>query len=459
MESMGTFTKNTAFTLIARVLNLILGMATSIIVARLLGPEGKGIYSLVILLPSFITAFTSLGIGPATVYYVARKQYPFQEIFGNNIFLSLLIGAGSVTIGLIVVLFFQGVAFPDVPQHYLLIALALIPLTLFVGYIQNIFLGMQRVRDFNVVSLVQAALTLIFVSIALWGIRDGIVGAIIANIVASLLVSVGLFFRTKKVAGGVSFSSNPSYLKKISTYGIKAHLSNVLAFLNYRLDILLVSGFLSPLAVGYYSVAVGIAEKLWMVSQAASTVLFPKIAAEEDERARKEFTPIVSRTVLWLATLGAMTIFLLSRWIVVLLYSVDYLPAVRPLQILLPGIVALSVGRVLANDVTGRGRPMLNAYINLLVVATNVVLNLLWLPRYGIEGAAGASTVSYIILMVGEILIYSRLSGNPPLRTLLLQRADWTLYRRLGARAVEWNKHRSTAEEEQVMETSSFGRD
>ena len=182
----------------------------------------------------------------------------------------------------------------------------------------------------------------------------------------------------------------------------------------------LVNGFLGPAAVGLYAVGVGLVEKLWMISHAASTVLFPRVAAETEEQRRKEFTPLVARTVLWTTALGALALALLSRWIVLLLYSEAFLPAVGALQALLAGIVALSAGRVLSNDIAGRGRPILNAYGGLAAVATNVALNLLWIPRYGIVGAAWASTVSYSVsfLMalfstVGSLTIVGRvvLSG------------------------------------------------
>jgi O-antigen/teichoic acid export membrane protein len=141
-------------------------------------------------------------------------------------------------------------------------------------------------------------------------------------------------------------------MKRAATYGIQAHISNILGFLNYRVDMFLVNWFLGPAAVGLYSVGVGIVEKLWMVSYSASTVLFPRVAAETEEQRRKEFTPLVARAVLWTTGLGALALVLLSRWIVLLLYSEAFLPAVGALQALLVGIVALSAGRVLANDIS-----------------------------------------------------------------------------------------------------------
>ncbi|MCL0096235.1 flippase [Thermodesulfovibrionales bacterium] len=441
-ERAGQFAKGALITISARILTLILGIATSIVIARLLGPEGKGIYTLAALLPALIVTFANLGIGPATVYYVAQRRYPRQEILGNNIIFAVGIGAVGVLGGLIVALFFHQGVFPGVAQGYLLLALALIPVTLLFAYLQSILLGVQRLKEFNLIAILHAFLFLAFIVIALWILKAGITGALLAAVVAWFLTDVVLLLWARKVAGGISFNLNPTYLRKASTYGVQVHLGNILGFLNYRIDMFLVNGFLNPAAVGFYSIGVGLVEKLWLVSHAASTVLFPRVAAESDEQRRKEFTPIIARTVLWVTALGALAIFFLSRWIVESLYSVVFLPAVEPLQILLLGIVALSVGRVLANDIAGRGRVMLNNYAGSAIVATNVVLNIWWIPRYGIAGAAWASTVSYGLGLVMMLFLYCRLSDNPWTKVLFPQRGDWPLYRRTGVALGQWVKAR-----------------
>jgi len=437
---MSQFVRRTAITFTTRVLNLVLGIAVSIIIARLLGPDGKGSYTMAALLPALIVTFGNLGIGPATVYYVARGRYPRQEILGNNIIFAFVIGTLGVLGGLIVSLFFHQSLFPGVAQGYLLLALALIPVGFLFTYLQNILLGAQRFKEYNFISVLQGASFLVFIVIALWALKIGVAGALLAGIAAWFLVDVILFLWTKRVVGGISLKLNPIYLKKVSTYGLKAYLGNALQFLNYRLDMFLINGFLNPTAVGFYSIGVGLAEKLWLISQAASTVLFPRVAAESDEQRRKEFTPLVARTVLWVTALGAFALAFVSRWIVLLLYSEAFLPSVRPLQALLVGIVALSAARVLTNDIAGRGRPMLNTYVAAVTLVTNVILNITWIPKYGITGAAWASTVSYSALFLSALFFYCRLSGNPWTKVLLPQRDDWAIYRRTVLVLGQWMK-------------------
>lgn len=434
----GNFARGTAVTFTSGILTLLLGLGTSVILARILGPESRGIYGLTMLLPSLIVTFGNLGIAPATVYYVARGEFRRQEILGNNLLLSVGIGGIGVLAGLVVVLFFREAIFPGVALGYLLLALLLVPVQVFFSYVRHVLLGSQRIKEFNYVQIVRSALFLGFVALVLLGLRAGVTGAILAGLLAWLVADILVFQLARRVAGGIDPKPNKTYIKQATTYGIQVHLSSILGFLNYRVDMFLINGFLGPAAVGLYAVGVEIAERLWMISQAASTVLFPRVAAEDEEQRRKEFTPLVARTVLWITALGALVLVFLCRWIVLLLYSEAFLPTVGALQALLVGIVSLSVSRVLTIDISGRGRPILNAYRGVLTVLTNIALNLLWIPRHGIVGAAWASTTSYTVSFLMALFFYCRLSGNPWTKVILPQRGDWSLYWKMVASLGWW---------------------
>jgi len=183
-----------------------------------------------------------------------------------------------------------------------------------------------------------------------------------------------------------------------------------------------------------------LAEKLWFLSESASIVLFPTVSAEKDEYQRKTFTPLVSRNILLITALGAVALFLVSEWVIVLLYSEEYLLSVRLFRILLPGIVLLSASRILANDIAGRGRPLLNTYVGAIGVVLQVALNLVWIPRYGASGAAWATTVSYGITLAVRLCMYMRLSGNSWATVIVPQASDWLLYRQLARLA--WSRVR-----------------
>lgn len=435
--SSGRFVRGTAITFSARVISLALGIATSVIIARLLGPEGKGLYTLAALLPALIIAFTNLGAGPATTYHAAQRQYPLPQILGNGLLLGLALAGAGVAAGLLIAAFGQEAILPGVRTQYLLLALCIIPGSLLCALVQHVLLGLQNFRHYNLATCAHAALFLTFVAASFWLVEASVVTALVAS-ATSWLATLALVLRwAYKASGGLSLQVNRPYLKSATGYGIKAHLGNVLTFFNYRIDMFLVNGFLNPAAVGFYSVAVGIAERLWLLSQSAGTVLFPRVAAN-DAGQKGNLTPLVTRTVLVMTACAAVLVLVVARPLIALLYSTSFLPAVGALQALLVGVVALSGARVLANDIAGRGRPMVNTYIALLTLAMNVGLNLLWIPRYGIIGAAWASTASYAVSLVVRAVVYTRISGKRIQALFVPQRGDWHLYKQTSIALGTW---------------------
>ena len=85
---MGKFTIDTSITFVTRILQLLIGLGSSVIIARVLGPRGNGIYSLAILLPALLVIFGNFGIGQSSIFYVGKKKYSAKEILANNIIFS-----------------------------------------------------------------------------------------------------------------------------------------------------------------------------------------------------------------------------------------------------------------------------------------------------------------------------------------------------------------------------------
>jgi O-antigen/teichoic acid export membrane protein len=215
--------------------------------------------------------------------------------------------------------------------------------------------------------------------------------------------------------------------KKYINFGIKGYLANLMAFLNYRLDMFLVAYFLTPMDVGYYSLAVGLAELLWYIPNSVSTILFPRVSSSDKKQANK-FTPVISRHTLFVVSLIALGLLIFGRLMIKVVYGAEYLPSVKPLLILLPGIVALSLSKVCSSYILGRGRPIIAAYTSLVVVGVNISLNLLLIPKWGIAGAAFASTVSYSVGTCIKLIVFLKMSENSLLNTLIIKKQDIETY-------------------------------
>jgi len=183
--------------------------------------------------------------------------------------------------------------------------------------------------------------------------------------------------------------------------------------------------FIGSAAAGVYVIAVALVEKLWLVSQAVSTVLLPRLSQlSSEEGKRKIITPLICRWVLLVTLVGGLGLAVIVYPFTLLVFGSDYLGSVLPALVLLPGIVFVSGARVLANDIASRGRPELNMYVSAITMVCNVIGNLLLIPLYGLAGAAMATTIAYSLTLVLTLLIYTRFTSNRWTDSLFLKPSD-----------------------------------
>jgi O-antigen/teichoic acid export membrane protein len=266
--------------------------------------------------------------------------------------------------------------------------------------LNTILQGLEDFKAFNLTVLLPPYINLVGVVIALYFLKTGVVGAMLAYISGQLtgLLLVLILLRRKKSSAALAENrfSFFGYARRALAYGWKAHLSNILSFVNYRADIFLVNFFLTPAATGIYVVAVYIAERLWMLSQAASTVLLPRLSAmHQNPKARLALTNKGALTVAGLTAFASIVMSIGLYWLIAPVFGDEYTGALAAFFWLLPGIIAGAGARVQSNCIAASGRPEWNMYVAVGIVSINVMGNILLIPRYGIVGAACATSLAY----------------------------------------------------------------
>ena len=429
---MNSISKNSAITFSSQILTFILGFVTSIILARTLGPKGKGIYALTILIPTVMFRLGSLGIEEANVYFMGSKKYKIEDIVSNSLLSSIVLGS-------ILLLLFFSIYHLSIFQNflksnqlnniYLWIVVLAIPFVLFSGFLEKILVGKEEIIIFNKINILRTISELMLIIILLLIFKQGILGAIIAYLLTSIFVTLLVISFIKKYTK-ISFSYNRKLLKDTINYGIKAYFSNLFTFLNYRLDMFLVAIFLGPIEVGYYSMAVGIVEKIWMLPGAIATVLLPRISSIENTEADK-LTPRVARHTSFIVLIVSLILAVLAKPLIGILFGDVFLPSVNPLLILLPGIIALSYPKILCADLAGRGKPIYSLYAAVISFGVNIPLNLWLIPRWGISGAAFASSVAYILGALIVITAFIKISGKSWGDILIIKKIDFQDYKNI----------------------------
>jgi len=418
-----------AITLIAQVTTFAIGFAIQIVLARILGPSDRGVYALLALIPAISVMFCSLGIEIANVYFSANKKYELRDIASN----SLMAG---ISLGLVVILLFWGLsnvpAFQDflrqkgIELTYLWVAMLALPFLLLQSFFSRILLGREEIVKFNAINISQNILQMALIALLMVGLVQGLRGAIWAYTITIIIVALLAILYVRRLTP-VGLSINRNLFKESIRYGGIGYLGNAAQYLSYRIDMIVMAYFLSSAAIGYYSIAVGIAERLWMIPSSLAIVLFPRISAISDNQAN-ELTPKVARHTLFVVFVFSLMLLALGKPLILILFGADFMPSVIPLLILLPGVVAFSVSKVISSDLSGRGRPIFGAAASFASLAVNVALNLYLIPRWGISGAAFSSSVSYSVTAAIMVAAFVRLTQTPLTDVLLFKVDDLRVY-------------------------------
>lgn len=423
------FPQNIGITFFTRLFTLAISLISSVIIARLLGPAGKGILSLVILVPSFIALIASLGIEISNVYYVAQKKYSLQDIIGNSVFTTVSIGIPVGFLLWFLAPFISSFFLKGTNPLFLKIAVIMIPLTLLSAYWKGILRGEQRFKNYNLTSLCGSGFLMLFIVLLVLILRLGVIGAIIGNLLSVLGAAAisWVFVRERKDYRFLPILHKEMFFDSIK-FGMKGRLANILQFFNYRFDIFIVNWFLGVENVGYYVLAASISGLIWYIPDSIGTVLYPKTASSTLEEANL-FTPRVCRNSIFLISLAACGLFAFSGVLISAVFGKVFLPSVKPLQILLPGIVMLSLWKVLAADLIGRGMPEYYSYAAGISLISTVFLDFILIPKMGIIGAALASTISYSLAGLLTLFWFLKKTGVNLREVILPTRGDLFTYK------------------------------
>ncbi|MGM0587343.1 MAG: flippase [Bacteroidota bacterium] len=433
--SIRQFGQNTFWVFLRFVGKLLTGLIAAIVIARILGPEGNGYYSLAVLLPQFLGNFMNLGWSASIVYHISSQKTSFSQGFYASIVGWLVSCIPGMLIGWAVIEFGHNQFFPGIPVELLYISLAAFPFILLMDFTGRLFQGIESYAPFNLVMILNSVvmlgglgvlfvLNLMTVANVLWAYLGGFLVA----------GSVGLVAALRLLDEAPRWDKLGSLLRSIWGYGGKAHASNVITFFNYRIDMLLINFFMAAAPTGIYAVAVQIGERLWLFAQAASSVLFPRISALQDTGEEShQLTALISRATGWITLLAAILLGILIVPIIQILFGVAYIDAALVLILLLPGIVAGSFSKILANDFAGRGKPEYNLVIVIIMLIMNIGCNIWLIPIWGINGAAVATTITYLGQFLATTIWYRKRYQVPVRQLLLPQGTDFhkmkSLYR------------------------------
>ncbi len=419
-----------------------LGMIVSVVLANRLGADGRGVYVILVTTNVLLANLAHLSLWAACSTLLAQKRYRLGEVNTAALCVALAMGGLCCVAATLLYGLLGPILFPQVSYDRLLIALLLIPCTIYQVYWTFMMLGSNHVLVMNKLNLVVNLGNAVLMLVVVGGLQAGITGFLAvwvftsaSNLILALVIAARL--------DPLVWPPSRTLLRDLLTFGLRTHGSHVAYQLFLRFDVYAVSALVGTTGVGIYTLATSLAEKLWVPFNAIyASSLHTIVDLPRSESAL--LTAKVSRTAVLLMLSMAIPFAAVSPWLIPWLYSHDFTAAVLPLVVLLLGTPAFAVMNVVNNYILGQmNRPGLLSLISWAQLAVSIPLYLgliLWL---GLPGAALASTLTYLLAMAMTLRLFVRDSGLPVHQVLIATAADFADYRRVLQAAFHRLRHRT----------------
>jgi O-antigen/teichoic acid export membrane protein len=408
-----------------KMLTSIISIVTLPFVVRVLGPGGYGDYAFLLSVFSVMMIFFSSGVTEGVQKFVAEERKT-DDWRSNVVGFYLKLATVLAVVGVVCVV---GVTQLGVVERrlgerfdvYFYLLAGLVVAAQYRAFARRTLMGFgmeeysEPLRVVSKVLLFGTGLGLAYLT------SLGVAAFLLGNIVGDVAVAViGLWLVFRRVSLSDALSRTASSVSRSELLTFNAlNIALVLFVMSlYHTDVIMVRMFLGSEQTGYYRAALSIAEYIWFVPFTLQVLLLHSTSTlwSNEEYARiGSLSARVTRYTALITVVMAVGVGVLADRFVPYYFGESFVPMIRPLLFLLPGVVGFAVARPIYAISQGNGdlKPLIVATAGSAIL--NVVLNALLIPRYGMIGAATATSIGYGSMLLLHVGCARRL-GYDPLR-------------------------------------------
>lgn len=409
--------------IVAQILMALAGVISS----RVLGPSGRGAVTGILVWTQMLPFIALLGVNSALSVRVSSSgRRGLALALGNTLAYSIAVG-GVVTIGALA-------ALPSVlnrlgPHAGMISAIALstIPIAMFAELLFSVNVALDRIRHFIVCRLIGPALLLVS-TVLLWAVHaltpeSAVIATVSAGSLVAVLAAIGLPWRRSALVW--------RELRSDVVFGAKLAVAGLFELANVRLDLLVMSTFVSSAQIGFYGVANNAMIPVTTVASAAAGLLIPAVARSlgdgsasvEAKRAQVRAIRREAARYGLLACAGGCLLAIAAPFGIPLIFGHAFKPAVVLIWILIPGYVIRTYASILVAGAVGMRRASVGNTVEGVSLAATAILLPVLLPLYNAVGAAVTSTVAYTVGGLTAVVLIRRLTAK---ETTSVSEADLT---------------------------------
>ena len=394
------------------VLGLVLGLVTTILITHKFPSDAFGIYTLILVVISFLGQISTLGIETSVPRFIAgaKDDARKEQFFGVSIILrgivvvvaGLLAWFGSP---LLTSLFGQSL----LPQYVLYVPL-LFALESFRSLFRAILQGCLVFSKIGMSDLILSLSNLVLLIGFIFGTERTITVLILIRALSSIAASVFAFVAIP-IKKRLIFRAD--IFKEVIGFGFPLQINDILGFIFLRIDTVVIAAFLGPTDIALYEVARKIPDSLRNLYTPFRSVFYPilaKISAEGDQAAIAEFLSHALRILAFITLLGAGISLLFGQEIIRLLFSAAYDSSAPIFAVLMINLCFSLMGNIMGTTIVALGDSKKPMIINSVNAAASWIGAVILVPLDALMGAATATTLGTILAVPLNVLFLKRLA-------------------------------------------------
>jgi len=410
--------RNTFFLTISRVLGALMSFVSSILLARYLGVEGYGTLSLALALALIVSLFADFGLAMLTTREVARDRSLASKYIANV--LSVQIVFAPILIGL-VALFVNISGYSQQTISVVYIISVGIILAVLSTSISAIFQAHEQMEFMSIGAVLTYSATLCGILIGI-RLHVDVVGFAVFYLIAYGIVLAYYYLTCARMFFLPRLEADLVFWRSIVCEAWPIAVVAVSSFLYFRIDAIILSLIKGVGEVGLYSVAYSFSEATAVIPSMFVAALFPLISKLHDG-SKQAFVDTCAKSlkyVLCLALPIALVVTLWAEPIVETFYGSAFSGSAIALQIIIWSGAAIYITTILRSVFVSANLQRLNMAITVALVALNVLINVLVIPRYGYLGASATTVATDVFAVFMGIFFLGRHGYNLHMRRLSL---------------------------------------
>ncbi len=395
--------KNTSWLLFENISRLVITLFVGVYVARYLGPSSYGLLSYAISFVVLFSAIATLGLDNIIVRDLVRDEKRKDELLGTSFALKLIGSILLLGILAVAVRFTANNNFINLLIFIIALATIFRSFNTIDFYFRSIVLSKYAVYA-RIIALVSSAI----IKLLLIYFKMGLIYFAIVMAVESIILAIGLITTYLKQKLSIfNWRIKFDLAKRLLRDSWPLMLSTVAISIYMRIDQVMIKEMIDTKAVGNYAVAIKLSEAWYFIPMVITSSLFPAIinAKKRSERLYYGRLQKLYDLMIWLAIGIALPTTFLANYIIRVLFGVQYQGAVGVLRIHIWAGIFVFLGVASGKYLITENYTNIAFFRTFFGAIMNVTLNIILIPKYGINGAAIATLISQFMVAFSVVLI------------------------------------------------------